>query len=115
MSVDTLFQEALALMRRHDPQMREDGFRMLLPCAAEHVDDLLSEFAAERDDHGLCCWLLELISQARSPKALPVLAEQLESLDEVLRMHALSGLKLLDTKESRRLVWQWDQNSRSER
>lgn len=112
--MDTLFREALALMRRRDPQLQEDGFHMLAPCASEHLDDLLAEFASERNDHGLRCWLLELISLARSTEALPVLAEQFESQDEALRVRALNGLKLLDTKEARRLVWERSRSSRSE-
>jgi hypothetical protein len=61
------FQQAMRLMRRHDPQAREDGFHLLLPHAAEHTDELIAEFSQERHDHGLRCWLLELIGQARSP------------------------------------------------
>ena len=57
------------LMRRHDPQVREDGFGILLPHAAKHVDELMAAFIEERDDHGLRCWLLELIGHAKSPKA----------------------------------------------
>lgn len=49
------FDRAIRLMRRHDPQAQEDGFGALLPCAAEHVDELIAAFDAERDDHGLRC------------------------------------------------------------
>jgi hypothetical protein len=66
----------MQLMRDRDPQDQEDGFHLLLPHAAEHIDQLIAEFAKERIDHGLRCWLLELIGQARSPKALSVLTEQ---------------------------------------
>jgi hypothetical protein len=34
----------MQLMRRHDQQAKEDGFHLLLPCAAEHVDELIAEF-----------------------------------------------------------------------
>ena len=47
-------------MRRRDPQAREDGLHLLLPDAAASVDELIAEFTAEQDDHGLRCWLLEL-------------------------------------------------------
>ncbi|MGC1209814.1 MAG: HEAT repeat domain-containing protein, partial [Micromonospora sp.] len=67
------FERALKLMRRHDAQAREDGFHLLLPHAADHVEELLAEFTSGRGDHGLRCWLLELIGHARSPAALAVL------------------------------------------
>lgn len=97
------FREAMWLMRRHDPQRNEDGYHMLLPVAHEHVDELIEAFQEEHDDHGLRCWLLELIGEARSEKALPVLAEQLNSSDEQLQAQAERGLKLLNSKEARRL------------
>jgi hypothetical protein len=52
---------------------------------------LTREFERERDDHGLRCWLLELIGEAQSPAALPVLAAQLNSTDEALRGRAVRG------------------------
>ncbi len=103
-----VFRDAMRLMRSHDPQLQEDGFRTLLPVASEHLDELLEEFQAERDDHGLRCWLLELIGAARSDKGLPVLADQLSSPDEALRGWAEHGLRLLDTKEARRILWGWN-------
>jgi hypothetical protein len=101
-----LFDEAMWKMRRHNPQTREDGFHELLPHAADHVDELIHEFRAEQDDHGLRCWLLELIGHARSPRALPLLIEQLASPDESLRSWAARGLEQLDAKEARRALWQ---------
>jgi hypothetical protein len=93
------------LMRRHNSQTQEDGFGLLLPHAAEHVDELMAEFAREQDDHGLRCWLLELIGEARSPKALALLVEQLHSDDESFRSWAVRGLQRLDTKEAREQLW----------
>jgi len=63
----------MRLMRKHDPQLQEDGFHMLRPHAAEHVDELIAEFRAEKKDHGLRCWLVELIGDARSEAARPLL------------------------------------------
>jgi hypothetical protein len=99
------FQQAMRLMCRHDPQAREDGFHLLLPHAAEHVDELIAEFATGRHGHGIRCWLLELIGQARSPKALPMLTEQLNSDDEALRSWAARGLEQLDTRPARYELW----------
>ncbi|GAB3426397.1 HEAT repeat domain-containing protein [Flindersiella endophytica] len=98
------FEQAMRLMRRHDPQAREDGFQLLLAHAGEHGEELLVAFARERD-HGLRCWLLELIGEARSPLALPLLTEQLHSTDDSLRDRAIRGLELLDTKPAREQLW----------
>ena len=99
------FREAMRLMRSHDPQSQEDGFHQLLPRAADHLDELIAQFEQEQDDHGLRCWLLELIGAAQSPGALPVLGAQLDSDDESLRYRAVAGLKKLDTPEARTLLW----------
>ena len=100
------FQDAMRLMRRHDPQLQEEGFQLLLGYAAEHLDELLAAFAAEHNDHGLRCWLLELIGQARSERALPILAGYLGSTDKALRDRAVQGLKYLDTREARQALYQ---------
>jgi HEAT repeat protein len=99
------FQHAMRLLRRHDPQAQEDGFGLLRPHAGEHLDELIAAFAQETDDHGLRCWLLELIGEARSPRALPVLVEQLHGDDEPLRAWAARGLAQLDTKPAREQLW----------
>ena len=99
------FREAMRLMRSHDPQRQEDGFHQLLPHAADHLDELIEQLQQEQDDHGLRCWLLELIGAAQSPDALPVLSAQLDSSDEALRSRAAAGLKKLDTPEARVLLW----------
>lgn len=98
------FDRAMRLMRRHDPQAKEDGFHLLLPHATEHVEELVAEFARE-NDHGLRCWLLELIGASRSPSVLPLLVEQLRGDDESLRSWAVRGLELLDTKPAREQLW----------
>lgn len=99
------FREAMRLMRSHDPQRQEDGFHQLLPHAADHLGELITQFGQEQDDHGLRCWLLELIGAAQSPDALPVLGAQLDSNDESLRYWAVAGLEKLDTPEVRTLLW----------
>ncbi|MGH3389035.1 MAG: HEAT repeat domain-containing protein [Actinomadura sp.] len=96
------FARALDSMRSADPGVREDGFDFLREHADAYVDELIAAFAAEPDDHGLRCLLLELIAEARSPQVLPVLAEQLDSEDESLRFWAIRGLEMLDTREAQR-------------
>ena len=78
----------MRLMRKHHPQLQEDGFHALLPHAREFVPELMREFGLERD-HGLRCWLLELLRAARDPRALPLFVEQLDSGDESLRDWAI--------------------------
>lgn len=94
------FAEAMRSMRAGDPRRRADAFDFLREHADAYVDDLLAEFAAEGDDHELRCLLLELISETRSPSALPTLAGQLENDDDRLRMWAIRGLEMLDTREA---------------
>lgn len=97
------------MMRRRDPQTSEDGFHRLRELAVSHVDDLIREFGRETD-HGMRCWLLELIGETRSPEAFGLLKSQLWTADEVLSSWAARGLELLGTKEARRLLWQRRQN-----
>jgi hypothetical protein len=59
-------------MRKHDPQLQEDGFGLVREVAAERLDDLIAAYYVEQD-RGMKCWLLELIGEVRSPAALPVL------------------------------------------
>lgn len=99
------FRDAMRLMRRHNPQLREDGFDLLRRHAADHVEALIAEFRAEQDDHGLRCWLVELIGEARSEAALPLLTELLTDEDESFRYWARRGLELLDSKDSQRALW----------
>jgi HEAT repeat protein len=98
--VATHFDQAMQLMRRHNPQQQEAGFDLLRSHAAEHISELLTEFGREHD-HGLRCWLLELIGEAGSEQALPLLTEQLHATDPALRDWAIHGLRKLDTPEAR--------------
>jgi HEAT repeat protein len=100
------FRDAMRLMRRHDPQLQEEGFQRLLEHAADHLDELMVAFRQEDNDHGLRCWLLELIGAARSARAFPLLAEQLHSADDSLRSWAVRGLKELDSPEARQALYQ---------
>ncbi|MET9228205.1 HEAT repeat domain-containing protein [Lentzea sp. NPDC003310] len=104
------FDEAMWLMRRHDPQKAEDGFALLRPHAAEHVGELIEAFRGE-EDRGLRCWLLELIGYARSSEALPLLVEYLDHEDESLASWAESGLRELDTKEARTALYRHHANN----
>jgi len=92
-------------MRKHDPRISEDGFGWLLPHAAEHVHELMDEFAKEKV-HGLQCWILELIGEAKSAEAFDFLAGHLRSGDEAFRYWAMRGLYNLGTKQARSLLWE---------
>lgn len=93
------FAQALESMRSRDLRVSTHGFDFLREHADAYVEELIEEFGRERDDE-LRCWLLELISEARSPRALRVLAGQLESDEEPLRFWAIRGLEMLDTREA---------------
>lgn len=94
------FARALESMRSSDPRASTHGFDFLREHADAYVAELMAEFDRERNDE-LRCWLLELISEARSPEALRLLAGQLESDDESLQFWAVRGLEMLDTREAR--------------
>ena len=96
------FDNAMRMMRHRDPQVQEDGFGLLEPHAAEHLDELVVAFDEEQD-HGLRAWLFELIAAARDPRALPLLVQYLS--DSELRTYALHGLRRLDTKDARTALW----------
>lgn len=98
------FKECLALMRKNDPQLAEDGFHFLRPQAKEHINKLIKSFENE-ESYSIRCWLLELIGEARSCKAFPILSQQALSSDESLRIWGTRGLKLLDTKDARRFLY----------
>jgi hypothetical protein len=99
------FDAAMRLMRSRDPQRKEDGFARLRAHAAAHIAALIEQFENEQQDQGLRRWLLELIAEAESPAALPVLAAQLDSADESLRGWAAAGLTRLNTPEARSTLW----------
>lgn len=95
------FERALELLRSRGPRYMTLGFDFLREHADAYVDRLVTAFAMEREDDELRCWLLELIAEARSPEALPVLAGELDAEDESLRFWAVRGLEMLDTPEAR--------------
>jgi HEAT repeats len=99
------FAQALESMRSPEARLRTHGFDFLRGHADAYVDELIAELAHEQNDE-LRCWLLELISEARSPSALPVLAGELESDDESVRFWAIRGLEMLDTREAQRALYQ---------
>ncbi|MEW2353129.1 HEAT repeat domain-containing protein [Spirillospora sp. NPDC029432] len=102
------FDQAMQRMRDRDPRVRERAFDFLREHADAYVDELIAEFAAERDDQDLRCRLLELIAEARSERALEVFRGQLESPDEPLRFWAVRGLEMLDSRAALRLLEQAD-------
>ena len=95
----------MSLMRSSDPETQEAGFAVLEERAAAELDRLVAENETETD-HGLRCWLLELIGDARSERAFPVLESAPRGDDVSLRMWAIHGLRQLDTKGARRLLWE---------
>jgi hypothetical protein len=107
--VTETFWQAMLLVRKHDPQLREDGFAMLKPIAGDVLPQLIAAFE-EEPDHGLRCWLLELIGDARSESALPVLIKELASDNEPIRDRARRGLEQLDTEAPRTILWRDSQN-----
>ena len=77
---------------------------MMRRIAGQHVDELIEEFHVERD-HGLRCWLLELI---RGGPVGPRVRPADDSCTATTRCYAwaVRGLELLDTREAWRVLWQ---------
>lgn len=98
------FARALESMRSADPERQEYGFDFLREHADSYVDELVTTFEVQRDDQDLRYRLLELIAEARSERALPVLAGQLDSDDESLRLWAVRGLEMLDTRAAQQAL-----------
>lgn len=96
--------KCLEMMRDRDPQVQEDGFHWLRPQASKYVLELIAEYERE-SDAGLRRWLLELIGDARDPRALGVLTQQLRSSDDLLRTWATVGLKAMGTKDARKALY----------
>lgn len=91
-------------MRRHDPQVQEGGFSILVPIALDVLPRLVEAYEGE-SDHGIRCWLLELIGLAKSEDALPILAREMRDDDESIRDWTRRGLNELNTKEARTILW----------
>jgi HEAT repeat protein len=100
------FQKCMQMMRKRDAQVQEDGFHWLRPHAAEFVEELIAEFRGETKDFGLRCWLVELIGEARDPRAIPLIVELLAADDERLRNRAVTALRLMNTPEARRILFE---------
>lgn len=98
------FKRCMEMMRSRNPGTSEDGFHWLRAEASDHVQELIEAFQAE-EEFGLRCWLVELIDAAKSEAAFEFLADQLRGDNWRIRYRAMQGLKHLDTKEARTLLW----------
>lgn len=99
---DRRFARAAEWMRSPDPGLREKGFDFLREHADSYAEELIAAFEREPEHDGaeMRCLLLELLAEARDPRALPVLAARLDSPDETLRFWAIRGLEMLGTREA---------------
>lgn len=96
-------------MRNHDPQLQEDGFARLRDMGDAVLPDLIDAYLVETD-HGIKCWLLELIGAAEAESSTALLVRELDNEDESLHDWARRGLQRLDTKEARTALWRDEQN-----
>ena len=98
------FNKCMEMMRDRNPGTSEEGFHWLLAEASGQVQELIEAFHTE-EDFGIRCWLLELVDAAKSEAAFEFLADQLRGDDWQIRYRAMQGLKHLDTKAARTLLW----------
>ena len=88
---------------------KEEVFWDLVPHAEEYIYELMKDFRDEKN-RGIRVWLIDLIGYARSPDAFELLKEQLYHGDPLcFRLYAIDGLKKLDTKEARTVLWEYFQ------
>jgi hypothetical protein len=99
------WERALKNMREsRDPSVQEDAFGFLRVHAAELVAELRTAYEAETK-HGTKCWMLELLGEARDPALEDLFESALDGTDESLRSWAARGLRKLDTKTARTILW----------
>jgi hypothetical protein len=104
------WQRALREMRQSgNAQVQEDAFDQLRTQAAELVPQLRAAYEAETD-HGTRCWLLELLGEARDPALEDLFEAALNGSDDSLRIWGEWGLRNLDTKTARAILWRHSQN-----
>ncbi len=88
------------MMREGNPQVAEAGYGVLAPRAKKLLPQLIAAFERE-DGHGIKCWLLQLIGEARSEAAFDFLKREAQSDDGAIRSWAVRGLTRLDTQPAR--------------
>ena len=99
------FAKCMQLIRKHNPQLQEEGFALLRPHAHEYVDELIEEFGRETD-LGLRCWILELLGESKSPRAFPLFIDVLRSNEQNLWSWTIRGLRELNSKQARQALWE---------
>ena len=98
------FEKCMAMMRRRNAAIQEDGYHWLLPRSREFVPELVREYSAEQDQ-GLRCWLLELLAEARAPELLDLFRGALHDGHEGVQDRGVMGRRKLDTAEARSVLW----------
>lgn len=77
--------------------------------ASEYPEELVAETQKElQDSSGVGKILLGVLADARLSEAQALFEDLLSSKDATLPKYGLAGLKALDTKESRRIVWEFE-------
>lgn len=104
------FKQAMRMMRWQAGRVgigntSEDGFFSLQLRAGEYVHELVAEFLVEKEP-GVRLYLIELISETKSPVALPVLVECLRGEEPDFWGWAMEGLRKLNTREARKELWE---------
>ena len=94
------FQRCLAMMRKSDNAIAEEGFSWLASQAGDFVLELVDAYERE-DDIAIKRWLLELIGEAGVEETTETLVSALSSDDESLRAWAKRGLENVGSKRAR--------------
>ena len=99
------FDESMKMMRSRDGITSEIGFSWLSLFALEYGERLKEELDRETN-HGLRCWLLELIGLTKDEGNIALFTEYLVSGDDSYRFWAIAGLRELNTADSRRMLFE---------
>ncbi len=76
--------------------------------ARDNANELIAVTRAELErESGVERILLHVVIDSQLPAAIDLFAELLQSPDESLRPYGVQGLKRLDSKEARRLLWKY--------
>jgi|GEM_PF-3994899 len=97
------FAVCMEFMCHPDPEKKQHGFHALRQNVATFLPLILH--ALEREtNHGIQCWLLELVVIGKEPSTIPLLASYLYHKDDSLRYWAKTGLKDFGTRQALRII-----------
>ncbi|MFN0201047.1 MAG: HEAT repeat domain-containing protein [Bacteroidia bacterium] len=103
------FKNNVYNLYKKDKDVQETAFSNLSLIADSFITELI-EICYKETNTGVRAWLVELIAHAKSPDSLDFLSEQFYHPCESIQHWAIRGLQLLNTPQSRKVLYQLQQN-----